>query len=125
VAKQPQVPTLEEAERTLRAAMQGGVECDGDAVIAAQLFLEALAGGAQQVRPADLHMSDQSLPVCKDDHLPDPNVATTPEEAEAMPEPPEGTECDGSRGATLTVCRGRHTNCVVVGEYTGPPIETN
>ena len=124
VPKEPHVPTLEEAETTLRAAMQGSLDCDGDAVLAAQLFLEALAGGAQQVRPDDLHMTDQSLPVCKDSHLPDPNVATTPEEAEAMPEPPEGTECDASRGATLKVCRQPHANCVVVGEYTGPPIET-
>ena len=118
----PKVPTLEEAERTLLAAMRG-VECDADAVLAAELFLEALATGhqAHEVRPDDLHMSNTSLPVCTDDHLPDPNVATTPEEAEAMPEPPPGTECDGSRGGTLSFCRGRHTNCVMVGEYTGPP----
>ena len=118
----PKVPTLEEAERTLLAAMRG-VECDADVVLAAELFLEALATGhqAHEVRPDDLHMSNTSLPVCTDDHLPDPNVATTPEEAEAMPEPPPGTECDGSRGGTLSFCRGRHTNCVMVGEYTGPP----
>jgi hypothetical protein len=118
----PKVPTLEEAERTLLAAMRG-VECDADAVLAAELFLEALATGhqADEVRPDHLHMSDTRLPVCTDDHLPDPNVATTPEEAEAMPEPPPGTECDGSRGGTLTLCRGGHMNCVMVGEYTGPP----
>lgn len=124
VPAQPQVPTFEEAETTLRAAMQGRVDCDGDAVLAAQLFLEALAAGVQNVRPDDLNMTDQSLPACKDDHLPDTNVATTPEEAEAMPDPPEGTECDASRGATLTLCRQQHANCVVLGEYTGPPIET-
>jgi hypothetical protein len=118
----PKVPTLEEAERTFLAAMRG-VECDADAVLAAELFLEALAAGdqADEVRPEDLHMSNTSLPVCTDDHLPDTNVATTPEEAEAMPEPPPGSECDASRGATLSWCRGGHMNCVIVGEYTGPP----
>ena len=118
----PKVPTLEEAERTLLAAMRG-VQCDADAVLAAELFLGALAGGhqAHEVRPDDLHMSDVRLPVCTDDHLPDTNVATTPEEAEAIPEPPPGSECDASRGGTLTFCRGRHTDCVMVGEYTGPP----
>lgn len=118
----PKVPTLEEAERTILAAMRG-VECDADAVLAAELFLEALATGhqAHEVRPDHLHMSDTRLPVCTDDHLPDTNVATTPEEAEAMPEPPPGSECDGSRGGTLSLCRGGHMNCVMVGEYTGPP----
>jgi hypothetical protein len=123
VPTRPKVPTLVEAETTLRAAMKG-VECDADAVLAAQFFLEALAEGRRmhEVRPEDLHMTDESLPACKDDHLPD-NAPTTPEEAEAMPDPPEGTECDASRGGTVTLCKGRHTNCVVVGEYTGPPIE--
>jgi hypothetical protein len=118
----PKVPTLEGAETTLLAAMRG-VECDADAVLASEVFLEALATGhqAHEVRPNDLHISNTSLPVCTDDHLPDPNVATTPEEAEAMPEPPPGTECDGSRGGTLTLCQGGHMNCVMVGEYTGPP----
>ena len=118
----PKVPTLEEAERTLLAAMRV-VECDADAVLAAELFLEALATGhqAHEVRPDHLHMSATSLPVCEDDHLPDTNVATTPEEAEAMPEPPPGSECDASRGGTLTLCRGGHMNCVMIGEYTGPP----
>ena len=73
------------------------------------------------MQPDDLHMTDTRLPVCQDDHLPDPNVATTPEEAEPMPEPRPGTECDASRGGTLTLCRGGHMNCVMVGEYTGPP----
>lgn len=122
VPTRPRVPTLEEAETTLRAAMQG-VECDADAVLAAQTFLELTALGRQHVRPDDLHITDQSLPACTDDHLPEKNVPTTPEEAEAMPEPPAGTECDASRGGTVTLCKGRHTNCVVVGEYTGPPIE--
>lgn len=82
VPSRPKVPTLEEAERTLLAAMRG-VECDADAVLAAEMFLEALATGhqAREVRPDDLHISNTSLPVCTDDHLPDPNVATTPEEA--------------------------------------------
>ena len=118
----PEVPTLEEAERTFLAAMRG-VECDADAVLAAEKFLGALAAGdqADEVRPEDLHMSNTSLPVCTDDHLPDTNVATTPEEAEAIPEPPAGSECDATRGGTLSWCRGGRMNCVVVGEYTGPP----
>ena len=118
----PKVPTLEEGERTLLAAMRG-IECDADAVLAADHFLGALATRhqADEVQPDDLHMSDTRLPVCEDDHLPDTNVATTPEEAEAMPEPPPGSECDASRGGTLTFCRDRFMNCVEVGEYTGPP----
>jgi hypothetical protein len=82
------VPTLEEAETTLRAAFQG-VACDADAVLAADMFLQALAAGQQQVRPDELHITDESLPACTDDHLPDKNVPTTAEEAEAMPDPPE------------------------------------
>jgi hypothetical protein len=121
VPSQPQVPTLEEAETTLRAAMKG-VECDADAVLAAQFFLEAVADGRQQVESDDLHITDRSLPECTDDHLPD-DAPTTPEEAEAMPDPPDGTECDASRGGTITLCRGRHVDCVTVGEYTGPPRE--
>lgn len=118
----PKVPTLEEAERTLLAAMRG-VECDADAVLAAEMFLEALATGsqAQEVRPDDLHTSNTSLPVCTDDHLP---VATTPEEAEAeaaLADADTADACDGSRGGTLTLCRGGHVNCVMVDEYTGPP----
>lgn len=122
VPMRPRVPTLEEAETTLRAAMKG-VECDADAVLAAELFLEALATGhqAHEVRPDELHITNESLPVCEDSHLPDPNVATTPEEAEAMPEPPPGTECDASRGGTLELCEGGHIKCVMIGEYTGPP----
>ena len=120
----PKVPTLEEAEGTLLAAMRG-VKCDADAVLAAERFLEALATGQQatEVRPDDLHMSDVRLPVCEDSHLPDPNVATTPEEAEAEAAVVDADTdaCDGSRGGTLRFCRGRHTNCVMVGEYTGPP----
>jgi hypothetical protein len=121
----PKVPTLEEAERTLLAAMRG-VECDADAVLAAELFLEALATGdqADEVRPDHLHMSNTRLPVCTDDHLPDTNVATTPEEAEAeaaVADADTTDACDGSRGGTLTLCKGGHMNCVMVGEYTGPP----
>jgi hypothetical protein len=122
VPTRPRVPTLEEAETTLRAAMQG-VECDADAALAAQTFLELTASGRQDIRPDDLHITDQSLPACTDDHLPEKNEPTTPEEAEAMPDPPAGAECDASRGGTVTLCKGRHTNCVVVGEYTGPPVE--
>jgi hypothetical protein len=121
VPSRPKVPTLEEAERTLLAAMRG-VECDADAVLAAVTFLQHMATGARQVQPDDLHISDARLPVCEDSHLPDPTVATTPEEAEAMPEPPPGTECDGSRGGTLALCPGGlGPDCVMVGEYTGPP----
>jgi hypothetical protein len=122
VPSRPPVPTLEEAETTMLAAMRG-VKCDADAVLAAVTFLEHVATGAteREVRPDDLGITDESLPACTDDHLPEKNVPTTPEEAEAMPEPPAGTECDASRGGTVTLCRGRHTNCVVVGEYTGPP----
>lgn len=122
----PRVPTIEEAETTLRAAL-AGVECDGDAVLAAQSFLELTAAGVEP-RPEDLHITDESLPECTDFHVPDPNVPTTPEEAEAEPEPPPGSECDASRGGTLTLCdpppppdHGRGTNCRVIGEYTGPP----
>jgi hypothetical protein len=126
VATRPRVPTLEEAETTLRAATSG-VECDADAVLAAEMFLQALAlgTGPQQIQPDQLDITDESLPACTDSHLPDKNVPTTPEEAEAMPEPPPGTECDGSRGGTLRLCKGRHMNCVMIGEYTGPPIETD
>ena len=123
VPTRPRVPTLEEAETTLRAAIWA-VECDADAVLAAQMFLDALALGAgpQQIRPDNLHITHPSLPACTDSHLPDNNVATTPEEAEAMPEPPPGTECDGSRGGTVTLCPGRRgPGCVMIGEYTGPP----
>jgi hypothetical protein len=122
VPSRPRVPTLEEAETTLRAAMKG-IECDGDAVLAADIFLSTLAAG-QPVEPDELNITDESLPACTDSHLPDPNVPTTPEEAEAMPEPPAGSECDGSRGGELSFCEGGHMNCVMVGEYTGPPIET-
>jgi hypothetical protein len=123
VPTRPRVPTLVKAETTLRAAMKG-VECDADAVLAAQFFLEALADGrqVQEVQPEDLQMTDESLPACKDDHLPD-NAPTTAEEAEAMPDPPEDTECDASRGGTLTLCRDRHTDCVMIGELTGPPVK--
>jgi hypothetical protein len=123
VPTRPRVSTLEEAETTLRAAIWA-VECDADAVLAAQLFLEALALGAgpQEIRPENLHITHPSLPACTDSHLPDNNVATTPEEAEAMPEPPEGSECDASRGGTVTLCPGpRGPGCVMIGEYTGPP----
>jgi hypothetical protein len=120
----PKVPTLEEAETTVLAAMRG-VQCDADAVLAASEFLDALATGQQadEIRPNDLHMSDTRLPVCEDNHMPDPNVATTPEEAEAEAAVADADTdaCDGSRGGTLTFCRGRHTNCVAVGELTGPP----
>jgi hypothetical protein len=121
VPTRPQVPTLEEAATTLRAAIWA-VDCDPDAVLAADLFLLALATGAdaEQIGPDELHTTDQSLPACTDDHLPDPNVATTPEEAEAMPEPPAGTEC-ASQGGFLELCRGGHMNCVMIGELTGPP----
>jgi hypothetical protein len=129
VPTRPRVPTLEEAETTIRAAMKG-VECDADAVLAADTFLLALAAGQQQIRPEELHITDESLPACTDDHLPDKNVPTTAEEAEAMPEPPEGTECDATRGGTLTFCdppppphHGRGTNCRTIGELTGPPVE--
>lgn len=118
----PRVPTIEEAETTLRAALMG-IDCDGDAVYAAQSFLELTAAG-EQPRPEDLNMTDESMPACTDSHLPDPNVPTTPEEAEAQPEPPPGSECDDTRGGTLQICRGpgNRENCVMVGEYTGPPI---
>jgi hypothetical protein len=119
----PKVPTPEEAERALLAAMRG-VECDADAVLAAVTFLEHTATGAQRVEPDELHVSDTSLPVCEDSHLPDEHVATTPEDAEAqaaVADADMAEACDASRGGTLTLCRGRHTNCVMVGEYTGPP----
>jgi hypothetical protein len=72
VPSRPRVPTLEEAETTLLAATKG-VECDADAVLAAVTFLEHLATGASErdVRPEHLHISDETLPVCEDSHLPD------------------------------------------------------
>jgi hypothetical protein len=123
VPTRPRVPTLEEAETTLRASIWA-VECDANAVLAAQMFLEAVALGArpQQIRPENLYITDESLPACTDSHLPDKNVPTTPAEAEAMPEPPEGSECVASRGGTVTLCSGtRGPGCVMIGEYTGPP----
>jgi hypothetical protein len=90
------------------------------------LFLSTSKPRAE-VRPPDLDITDESLPTCKDDHLPD-NAPTTAEEAEAMPDPPDSTECDASRGGTLNLCkdppptgRGMSTNCVMIGELTGPP----
>jgi hypothetical protein len=64
---------------------------------------------------------------CEDDHLPD-NAPTTAEEAEAAPDPPNGTESDSSRGGTLILCKdpppppigGMGMNCKMIGEYTGP-----
>jgi len=128
VHSQPWVPTLEEAETTLLAAMKG-VECDADAVLAAVTFLEHVATGAseREVRPEHLHISDERLPVCEDDHLPDDHVATTPEEAEAQARAADADNadaCDGSRGGTLSLCPGgRGPGCVMIGEYTGPPAD--
>jgi len=126
VPTEPRVPTLEEATKTLFAAMQG-VKCDADAVLAAQIFLDALATGHRHVQPDELHITDQSLPACTDDHLPD-NKPTTPEEAEAQAatiDESEPAQYDASRGGTVTLCRGRHIDCVAIGEYTGPPIKTD
>jgi hypothetical protein len=123
VPSRPKVPTLEEVERTLLAAMRG-VECDADAVLAAVTFLEHMATGARRVQPDDLHMSDADLPVCKDSHLPDPNTRTTAEEAEAEAAVADADTdaCDASRGGTLALCPGGlGPDCVMVGEYTGPP----
>ena len=96
--------------------------------LAASLFLEASATG-KEVRPDELHITDRSLPVCEDSDRPENDVATTPEEAEAQAKEDDTLpECDGSRGGTLSFCLaprmpmgGRGTNCVEVGEYTGPP----
>ena len=87
-------------------------------------FLEITASEGQ-ARRSDLHNTDLSLPACTDSHLPGPNVPATPQEAEAEPEPRPGTECDASRGGTLEICKGHHMNCVMIGEYTGPPIKTD
>lgn len=80
------------------------------------------------MRPQDLDITDESLPTCKDDHLPD-NAPTTAEEAEAQAAlDSELDTCDASRGGTLSLCkdppppgRGMGTNCVMIGELTGPP----
>lgn len=121
VPSHPRVPTREEAEATLRAAFEG-VECDADVVLAAALFLEAVAIG-EEVEADDLHTTHPTLPACEDDHLPD-NAPTTAEGAETearVADADTADACDASRGGTLRLCRGRHMNCVVVGEYTGPP----
>jgi len=72
-------------------------------------------------------MSDTSLPVCEDSHLPDSNTPTTPEEAEAEAAVADANTdtCDASRGGPLKLCPGgRGPGCVMVGKYTGPPKKT-
>jgi hypothetical protein len=123
VPSHPRVPTRKEAKATVRAALEG-FECDADAVLAADLFLVSSPTG-EPVQADDLHITHPTLPACKDSHLPDRNVPTTTEEAEADAAVADADPraCDASRGGTLSLCRGGRRQCVMVGEYTGPPIQ--